>query len=839
MKYSTGSNGFVHSKIAKLVHTAIKGMAITAVSMPLMFAVHAEESVKKEGSLERIIVTGSSSSGLTALETSYGVAVLDEGNLIGASVGLTDLVDAVPGLQGEFSNGETNSNLNVRGTQNGFMSFVSLQEDGLPVQYSPFFSEFELRYDLTYDRVEAVLGGPSGIFTAQGSGATLNFISRMPTKAEGDIRVSITDYGQHKTELFYGAPIGDDGWYGAIGGTFRQGNGVRDLGFTAASGGQIRASLLKEFDNGQFTIAYKKIDDKNPYYNPTPTFTGGSNSDSPTSIPGFDAQKDTLSGPDTRFMNAKGPNGVTRRDMADGNISKTDQLTLGLDYHFNNGFSLSNKMRMSSILTIAHDLRAGGDDTIMEAEDFVASQLEVLQAGLPDAGIESVQLVRVNDGEVITDPSTLNGNGYLTKIKHSQYSRESDFFVNDFRVNWESDEGTVFITTGIQHWDLSTDSGNPEDEFLIDIKNHAERYDVTGYNAAGEVVGHLTDAGVTNYGTLDNYGSLSTVSTNYYVNAEIEITDNFRVDFGARHEEAEMTTYNEDMDAFWNKTNVLPDGIGNNILADDDRDYNRNGNVYTGNVSYNTDSLTVGGNWTITDDFAIYARWALSEDMAYNNEFAFYTIPVWNGSIVENGGLTDEPTELEFAEIGVRYQSDFVSGYATYFDTTHKNSGVVEVNDDGVNEVVNVDTVASGVEFWLDFNLTDSLTFNVSGVAMNSEQQGAGDVPPTATPRLPETQLRFAPTYTLGNAEIFAGIQYYSKRAANREGLTLPSYTQVDLGVNYNLTENFTVSVLANNLTDELGFTSGNFRPIDASSDTRFNSVIPGRTFTLTGHYKF
>ena len=83
---------------------------------------------------------------------------------------------------------------------------------------------------------------------------------------------------------------------------------------------------------------------------------------------------------------------------------------------------------------------------------------------------------------------------------------------------------------------------------------------------------------------LDNYGSLSTVSTNYYVNAEIEITDNFRVDFGARHEEAEMTTYNEDMDAFWNKTNVLPDGIGNNILADDDRDYNRNGNVYTGNV---------------------------------------------------------------------------------------------------------------------------------------------------------------------------------------------------------------------------------------------------------------
>ena len=44
MEYSTGLNGFVHSKTAKLVNIAIKSMAVTAFCMPLMFSASAEES---------------------------------------------------------------------------------------------------------------------------------------------------------------------------------------------------------------------------------------------------------------------------------------------------------------------------------------------------------------------------------------------------------------------------------------------------------------------------------------------------------------------------------------------------------------------------------------------------------------------------------------------------------------------------------------------------------------------------------------------------------------------------------------------------------------------------
>ena len=55
MKSSIGVNRFAHNKTAKLVNLAIKGMTITALSMPIMFQASAEES-KEE--IEKITVTG-------------------------------------------------------------------------------------------------------------------------------------------------------------------------------------------------------------------------------------------------------------------------------------------------------------------------------------------------------------------------------------------------------------------------------------------------------------------------------------------------------------------------------------------------------------------------------------------------------------------------------------------------------------------------------------------------------------------------------------------------------------------------------------------------------------
>lgn len=798
----------------------------------LSSGLNAQEAEESIGFLEEIVITGSGGE-RTALETSYGIAVLDSERIQhDLPNGLTDLADAIPGLQGEFSNGETNSNLNVRGTQGGFISFISLQEDGLPVQYSPFFAEFEMRNDLTFERVEAVLGGPSGIFTAQGAAATINYISRRPRETEGEVRFSATDYGQVRTDLFYGGPINDNGWYGSIGGFYRQGDGIRDTGYTASSGGQVRASLTKEFSDGSLTLAYKKIDDQSPYYNPLPTDTSDPNS--PVALAGFDPSTDALAGPDVRIINSRRPGGeIVSRDLSDGNVSKTDQFTISFDHDFGNGWSMSEKARFSSVQTIAHDFRGGSDAGLMEAEDFTAAQLATLQAAFPDT--DSVQLVRVNDGQVIADPSTLNGNGLLAIHDLIEYDRRTDNFINDLRFNWENDN--LLVTVGMQSWRVNTESSNPQDQFLIDIRSNANRYDVQGLNTAGEVVAHLTDSGVITHGSLDNHGGLETDSNNIYANVEFSLTEDIRIDVGARHEEGELTAYGEDV-----SFGVAIAGTqDNNILADDTRSITRNGNIFTGQKDYETDSFTIGGNWAVSDNLAFYARYASAEDMAFANEFTFYNIPSFGSPAGSNLGLSDVPAELTFTEVGVRYLGDRVSGYLTYFDTEHKNAGSIVASDTGAAEVLSADTLANGIEFWLDFELLDNLRVNLSGVVMDAERESAdGSLPIN---RVPETQIRLAPTLYLGNLELFAGIQYYGDRnhddATAASAVNLPSYTQIDLGASYDLSEQFSVMLQAKNLSDELGFTSANFRGIDPNSSVRYNSAIPGRNLTLSASYNF
>ena len=787
----------------------------------------------KAGFLEEIVVTGSGRGNLTALQTSYGITILNADDVSRNNpVGLADLVDAVPGLQGEFANGETNTNLNVRGTNGGFNAFISLQEDGLPVQYSPFFAEFELRHDLSYERVEAVLGGPSGVFTAQGAAATINYISRRPLKTEGEVGLAVTDYGQLRADFFYGGPLGDSDWSGAVGGFFRQGDAVRDTGYAASGGGQLRASLSKQFADGRLTFAYKKIDDQTPYFNPLPTDTR--DPDKPRELPAFDARRDALAGPDVRVINSRRPGGeIVARDLSEGNVSKTDQFTVSVDYDFGNGFSVSEKMRFSDTRTIAHDFRGSNDGGLLEAEDYVAGQLNTLRDAFPQ--VASVRLVRVNDGQVIADPSALNGNGLLAIHDLIEYDRHTRNFINDLRVNWENER--ALLTLGLQSWRVDTRSSNPQDQFLIDVRANARRYNVQGLDGAGNVVANLTDAGVITHGSLDNHGGLETDSQNLYANIEYQLTDDIRIDAGARREWAEAIGFGEDL-----SFNVPIDGTqSNTILADNSRLMTRNGNIFTGRTKYRTRSWTLGGNWALTDNLAVYARYASAEDMGFVNEFSFYNIPAFGTAAGSNLRLSDTPTELTFSEIGVRYLGGRLSGYLTLFDTEHERAGSIVASATGAAQVLTFDTLARGIEFWLDVDVFDNLTVNVSGVLMDGERKSATRSFPIN--RVPETQIRLAPTWYLGNFELFANIQHYGKRndAGGSEAslVTLPAYTQVDLGLGWQLSEGFNLRLQARNLTNTFGFTSANFRGPVPTRAVRYNSTIPGRNITLSANYRF
>jgi iron complex outermembrane recepter protein len=790
----------------------------------------AQDDDEEEGGvgsmLEEILVTGTSSKTRTPMETSYGVSILNaEKTRRENALGSQDLLDSVPGLFANSSGGEVNGGLSPRGIRGGFNSYVSLQEDGLPIVYSPFFSEYQVRNDLTYGRVETTLGGPSGILTAQGAGAIVNFITYMPETVEGTAKVSVTDYGNVRTDLVYGGPVaGTENWYGSIGGYYRRGEGIKNRGYTGDHGGQLRASLKREFDNGYITFSYKHINDNTTFYVPDPvqTINGGIEP-----LPGYNPRDDALGGPDTRILQTKRLDGTGSRDLADGQSHVGNMGSVKFEYDFGNGFRIKEHARITSSQTNSHDLRGSGNNsTVFDAATYLTSQQAVLTAAFPTTA--SVRLVRANDGTVITSPTTLNGNGVLTSQRHLLYHVDYDIFINDFQLTFENDR--FLATAGLQYWDVESHNFQVTDDLLTDVKNHAERYDVEALDGTGAVVGHLTDDGVLIYSRHDSRGDVDTISINPYFTTEIQVMEDLRIDGGVRFEYQEATVNRFGRDNFVAMPASLDDPL---VLADDILRQVSNGNVTTNRRSRNEIAWTVGGNYKFSNNLAVYARHTNAFDMR-NNAFAFF-----------GGNPQTRITQLDFSEIGVRYRGDTIAGYITGYAS--KNEEVAFRT--GANSLTEfeIDNEVLGVEYSVTWRPMESLSLEVSGVIQDSQlvddNTTSTSLDGNQIDRLPNLQLRFNPTYYFNNGSVYVGVQHYGKRFGDLANTQkLEAYTTVDAGVNYDLNDSLSFSFQGTNLGDELAFSEGNPRGNNVNVGGGFLGyarAIFGRTFTISAVYNF
>src|SRR5262249_56594997 len=161
--------------------------------------------------------------------------------------------------------------VSARGTSmrgDGFSS-IATYEDGLPVQHDGgldwFNTDESFRLDETTQRLEAVRGGPSSIFASYAPGGVMNFITRKGSdKFESLLKLQAGDYGYGRGDFWVGGPVA--GLRVGFGGFYRKDHGVRDPGFDADKGGQLRFSVGKDFDNGSIDFNVKRLDDNVIFY---------------------------------------------------------------------------------------------------------------------------------------------------------------------------------------------------------------------------------------------------------------------------------------------------------------------------------------------------------------------------------------------------------------------------------------------------------------------------------------------------------------------------------------------------------------------------------------------
>lgn len=281
-----------------------------------------------------------------------------------APASTADLLSNFPGIYAEGGTaGEASNNITVRGLPVvGGYRFAPQLIDGLPAYEEPeaplMNNDVFIRDDLLTEAVEVVKGGTGGILYSNGLGATVNHISRTGgDRLEGGYKIEYADYGFWRHDAFVSGPLSKNLKY-AVGGFYRTSDGIRDTGYTADRGGQVRGNLVYTSDDRRTSARVDGlyINDRTAFYQnlpiSVPRLANSGTPSNPTLINqdtiqplGIDFAHGTTASPYNRRFNMIGEYGTRTIDQADGIHPNFRMLTLKLDHELDSGWKLSSGLR--------------------------------------------------------------------------------------------------------------------------------------------------------------------------------------------------------------------------------------------------------------------------------------------------------------------------------------------------------------------------------------------------------------------------------------------------------------------------------------------------------------
>ena len=482
---------------------------------------------------------------------------------------------------------------------------------------------------------------------------------------------------------------------------------------------------------------------------------------------------------------------------------------------------------------------------------------EMLDRFAPACGGSCTPALRVvSTGEILATPAqlnALNGNGLLSDnvLQADQQSQRE--YANDLRLSWNTPNNNLAL--GLLTFKTRTTAGSPATaRFVTDVRTHARRMDIVALDGAGKVVGAYTENGVREYSTWgDGLSSTNNRSTSVYLNDEFKLSESLRVDAGLRVEKyryreqrAGYDEYTAIPGAFKAGCNV--DALGDaacdvdNIIANNRWAYPTNGQFTAIRNDWSEPSWTVGGNYLVNKNIAVYARYAKSYQ-------ATGDLPV---------------TKIQFAEAGLRFQGKGYAGTLTLYKADFKGDpNSAEVGNSQIEMLQGVRS--HGLEFELSWRPMSWFELNATGVVQRSRfsvndlrvLRGSGEeleaLRKEATSwsgnrpeRTPNVNFTIAPSVFFDGTkgEFSMGWQFMGERFADiSNSVRLPKYRTVNMSLRYELTPAITLNASLQNLTNIIGLTEGNprsgFVQAPGGSDYYYARPIVGRNAQVSATFFF
>ncbi|MCP2026628.1 outer membrane receptor protein involved in Fe transport [Flavobacterium sp. HSC-32F16] len=774
-----------------------------------------EVSLLLEGesqSLKEVVVTGSSAP-RSKLESSVAITTMGAKAIEDRAPSSTAaLLQTIPGFVVEASGGEIGNNLFARGIPSaGAYEYVQIQEDGLPVfedgalQFAN--ADTFYRLDETVSKMEAVRGGSASIFANNAPGGIINFISKTgQNDFQGRAKFTTSDYGMFRTDLNLSGALIQDKLFFNVGGFYRADNGVRNTGFTANKGGQIKGNITYKFDDNDYLrVNFKHLDDRNTFYLPIPL---KSNNGKIEGIPGFNPNYGTLTSVNFSHLNVPQYGGGTfSADLEDGSHPVINSIGAEFKKKISDKVTFKNAFKQTNIdLNYNAIFPNGGPWT----QDAYATDVQNTTAG-------NLAYTYVDNGAVL-DPNALIMRADLWHIQ-----KKMNNFANNFSFSFDLDP--VKLTAGYYYSNWKSNQYWNWNSYLVSVSDNPRLLNATD-NTTG--VEHTWN-GVERITWLERDAQTKGLLNDVYADAEIKATDNLTFNAGLRYNKDKYSGYRDNARFFAEDLGILDNNTADDAVT------TVKGNPYTyWRYDVSEWSYTAAGNYKFNDNMASYVRY--SHGFRSPIEESFYDNAA-DLSKLEN-------TEVNQFELGYKYSSSFFSVNANLFHMNLKNVAFTDILSDGSSENKFADVNNIGLEVEtnaryefvkLNFTFTvqkpeyDNFTgTNADGSAFDFNGNTARRIPKFFCNLRPEVDIT-------KDFTAYVQFSYYDKKFTNQDNRqVLPAYKEVGAGLNYTY-NNLRFAVDASNLFNEIGLTEGDPRQTtSAASDVFMARPILGRAFRFS-----
>jgi outer membrane receptor protein involved in Fe transport len=765
---------------------------------------------KNTKTLEQVVVTGTATfAGIKKIDAAYSITSMSAQQIKEANPkSAADLLKASPGVYPESSGGQTGANIEVAGFPGGGDApYATYQLNGTPLYPMSTLSFMEnssmFRLDDTIERAEIVQGGPSVLYGNGQPGVTANFILKEGTDVpSGDLGFTYGSEGMERLDGFIGFKIANN-WYGSVGGFWRRSDGVRDPQFPADNGGQLTATLTRDWDSGSLMFYARALKDHNQFVTDTPILnpSQGNFSNYPNFNPltgTFGSKADQREFIETTPCSTPGctPGGLDV-NLAKGRGADIHQFGSNFDWDFGNGWSLSDKLGFTGgEMNTVSFFSTGNNPTTLA--NYIATA-EAADTTLP-TGLTAIATYTNGSSASMNQNVTTQGLWYVRKVIQA--------VSNEFHVSKELFDGNTLTLgnyTAVYNdhdtWYLGNNmllqAQNNPNPIVVDLTNGTNTWQLTSPQG---FAGAVSAAAIRERWSGFNTAFFATDSWK---------VDNWLFDGGLRVERQQANG-----------------AIANTATGDLDN------NPYT---LYNNSSIYFAPGQSYIHYLKTEKSWTLGANYEFNPNMSAYVranLGIHFPGFDDLRGLPTTPVQkVKNYEIGFKYQADWIYADISAYRRLFYNVPYTITTDLGQQTFV-YGSQTKGVNFTTTVQPFEHAAITFSGDYMDGHyNRYIGCVTYTAQngstqcasingmqlQRQPKFQFRLTPSYDFptswGDVKAWITYEYIGNRYGDLiQQQPLGNYYDLSFGVLANVGQHWEYSVQGTNLTNQIGITEGNAR---------------------------